>query len=88
MDDYFKNSRFSIVFTGDTPACYVVRGFGAALKKIRDEIQGQEDGEPWEGFTDNLSDQEEWSTDDFGPWSYQTEFGDGGYLRIFRVSDT
>jgi len=87
MDDYTRNSRFAVVFTGDEPACYVVQGFDATLKRIRDEIQGEEDGEPWEGFMKDLSEPNEWAHDDFGPWSFSTEFGDGNHLRIFRVSD-
>jgi hypothetical protein len=87
MDDFLKDARYVVVFTGDESICFVIQGFDATLEKIRDEIQGEEEGEPWEGFTDTLSDPEEWCKDDFGPWSYQTDFGDGGRLRIFRVHE-
>ena len=87
MDDFFKNSRFAIIFTGDEPVCYVVRGWDATVRKISEEIGGDPNGEPWEGFSEGLSDPEEWTTNDFGPWSYQVEFGDGGHLWIYRVRD-
>ncbi len=85
MDDYFKGSLFAIVFRGDEPACHVVHGWTQTLARIRKEITGDGTTEPWEGFTETLNDPENWSHNDFGPFAYQTEFGDGGNLQIFRA---
>jgi len=84
MNDFFKGSLFAIVFFGDESACFIVHGWNRVLSRIRREICGA-DEEPWEGFTEELCDPENWSRNDLGPFSYQTEFGDGGKLKIFRV---
>jgi len=85
MDDYFRGSLFAIVFRGDEPACYVVHGWTQTLAKIREEIAGDGATEPWDGFAENLNDPDSWQHNDFGPFAYQAEFGDGGNLQIFRA---
>jgi hypothetical protein len=88
VDDFFKHSRFAVIFSGEAPAAYVVQGWDAALAKTKEGLWDGDDEPEWLAeMLAEIADEDSWQRDDYGPWHYTTEIGETCRLRVYRIHD-
>ena len=87
MDDFTRNSPFALVFVGDGgPAAFLARNWDALLARLKSQLWDG-GGQPpcWDEMVDDMSDPDAWDTDDFGPWHYTTDLGEGR-MTVYRLT--
>lgn len=87
MDDYTRNSPFALVFFGDGQAAFLARNWDALLSKLKSALWDGAGSPPyWDDLIGEMSKPDEWANDDFGPWHYTTDIGEGR-ITIYRLTE-
>lgn len=89
LDDFDRNSRYAVIFDGNTEFATSVDGWAAMIDVLKAELWGGEEEGPgyWDEMVESMEDEENWSRSPFGRFSWNTEIGDGCFLKVYRLND-